>query len=120
MIDWKQYKNNIHHYTCIQDRNNSVALLTANSPYLKLENYGNYSKLNKYAKYNFAISVNIDKENLGEWLMIHQIHQYSPCQNFPMYSNHHYIKTTAKVLCLCALQYLVLQPHRKGEGSHSS
>ena len=25
-----------------------------------------YGEVNKYAKYNFAISVNIDKENLGK------------------------------------------------------
>ena len=29
-----------------------------------------------------AISVNI---GVGEWLTIHQIHQFFPCQNFPMY-----------------------------------
>ena len=30
------------------------------------ENFGKYSKVIKYTKYSFAISVNIDEENLGE------------------------------------------------------
>ena len=28
--------------------------------------FGEYGKVNKYAKYNFAIPVNIDEENLGK------------------------------------------------------
>ena len=30
------------------------------------EKYVEYGEVNKYAKYNFTISVNIDKENLGK------------------------------------------------------
>ena len=34
--------------------------------------------VNEYAKYIFAISINIDEENLAEQLMICQIPQYFP------------------------------------------
>ena len=33
----------------------------------------------------FRVSVNIGKENFGEWLTIHQIRQFLPYQNFSMY-----------------------------------
>ena len=38
--------------------------------------------VNEYAKYNFAISVNIDEESLDEQLMIRQIPQYFPSPKF--------------------------------------
>ena len=43
--------------------------------------------MHSYALYVFRVSVNIGEENFGEWLMIRQIRQFFPYQNFPMYGN---------------------------------
>ena len=42
------------------------------------ENFGKKATVSAYAIYIFCVSVNIGKENFGEWLMIHQIRQFSP------------------------------------------
>ena len=57
-----------------------------------MEKFDEYGKVNKYAKYNCAIFINIEEENLVEWLilMIHQICQYFLCQSFPMYGSRNY------------------------------
>ena len=49
-----------------------------------IEKFDEYGKVNKYAKYNCAILINIEEENLVEWLilMIHQICQYFSLPKF--------------------------------------
>ena len=40
------------------------------------EKFGEQATVSVYAIYVFCISVNIGKENLGKWLVIHQIRQF--------------------------------------------
>ena len=46
---------------------------------------------------SYTFAVHIGKENFGEWLVICQIYQFFPSQNFPMYSK--YLEENQKIKC---------------------
>lgn len=44
------------------------------------EKFGESDKVNKYTKYNYVISFNVDEENLSKKLMIHQYFPREPIE----------------------------------------
>ena len=49
------------------------------------QKFGERATVSAYVIYVFSVSMNVGEEYFGKWLKIHQIRQFFPCQNFPVY-----------------------------------